>query len=192
MCSLLWRRGVFGPDFEVSDAGQYAILGKQFLEAAVTLEAAPAERKRLLFRPTLALAGHGLELMLKASALINGETPQTKGRAGHDIETLWNMPGCEAFRGHVLINARRAADEARTSGQYVDVPLPDELEAVIVDHVLALGGLHGDSTYPLRYRSSPATDAPRTPFLVRTLALCADDLVKRPSDFLISQFRTRI
>ena len=94
------RKAMIGPEFTVSDAGRYAVIAKQYMEAAQTLVAAAPHKQRMLFRPTLALAGHGLELMLKACTFLNGQTPATSGQVGHNIAKLWKSEVCEAVRGH--------------------------------------------------------------------------------------------
>ena len=175
-------------DFFETDAGQFASIAKQFLEGALTLDAAQKEKGRILFRPTLALAGQGLELMLKACLCINGITP-TKGREGHNIEKLWSNDACEPARGHVYVNARIVAGDDRSNGNYPDVPKEEDVLTLIQEYVLELGRLHGGGEYPLRYPANPNQTAPRTPFLVKSLWRTADDLVKRPNDFELRRFR---
>lgn len=74
--------------FFSTDAGRCAMIAKQFFEAATVLNHAQREKGRMLFLPTLMLAGQGLELMLKACVHLNGEVPPKSGRAGHDIVGL--------------------------------------------------------------------------------------------------------
>ena len=181
---------MIGPEFTHSDAGRYAIIAKQFMEAAQTLVAAAPHKQRMLFRPTLTLAGHGLEVMLKACTFLNGETPATSGQVGHNIAKLWESEVCEAVRGHVLINARNAADEARDQRVFSDVPRSDDVERLINEYVKELGSLHTKNL--LRYLSDPKTQAPRAPFLVQSLWRTSDDLLKRPNDFILNEFRERI
>ncbi len=178
-------------DFWSSDAGRHANMAKQFMEGALTLSAAQRNRGRILFLPTLALAGHGLELMLKACFFLNGQTPPTKGKEGHNIISLWSAEICEPVRGYVSANARRVAAEDRLSGDYPDVPEDEEILHLIEEYVIALGDLHGGiGGYPLRYPSNnPDQQAPRTPFLVKSLHCTADDLVKRPNEFELRHFR---
>lgn len=180
-------------DFFSSDAGQCAIVAKEFLEGALTLNAAQRDKGRILFRPTLALAGHGLELMLKACSYLNGQPPRTSGRKGHDIVSLWGADVCEPVRGHVFVNAHRVAAEDRASRDYPDVPDDDDILPLIEEYVIALGKLHGGTGgYPLRYPSDPGQKAPRTPFLVKTLWAAADDFVRRPNDFELRRFRGQV
>ncbi len=183
---------IIGPEYLDSEAGQIAVVAKQYMEAAKTLDAAPKDGRRLLFRPTLALAGHGLELMLKACVCLNGEAYPKAGREGHNIRKLWSWDVCEAVRGHVLINARLSVADSRVRQKYQDIPADDQVASLIDEYVGELGRLHGESNYALRYPSDSAIMAPRTPFLVETLWRTADDLVKRPTDFLLQQFRSRI
>jgi hypothetical protein len=136
----------------------------------------------------LALAGHGLELMLKACFHINGHMPPTKGKKGHDILALWAADVCEPIRGHVFVNAREVAEIDRASGQYPDVQGDDALR-LIEEYVTELCKLHGRDRYPLRYPTNEGQKAPRTPFLVKSLWRTADDLVKRPSAFDLNRFR---
>jgi hypothetical protein len=176
-------------DFFSSEAGQFASLAKAFLEGARVLDAAQPENGRMLFRPTLALAGHGLELMLKACFHINGLMPPTKGKKGHDILALWAADVCEPIRGHLFVNARIVAEIDRASGQYCDVPHDDDVLPLIEEYVTELCKLHGRDRYPLRYPADKGQKAPRTPFLVKSLWRTADDLVKRPNEFELSRFR---
>lgn len=175
-------------DFLSSDAGNFASLAKQFLEGALTLSDAQREKGSILFRPTLALAGHGLEVMLKACFCLNGHKPPDRGPKGHDIVNLWTSAICEPVRGHVFANARQTANEDRKSGDYHHVPDDDEVLPLIEEYVIALGELHGRAGYPIRYSTDPDQKAPRTPFLVRSLWRTADDLVKRPGEFELRRF----
>jgi hypothetical protein len=181
-----------GAEFWESEAGQLAVIAKQYMEAALVLSDAPPEQQRLIFRPTLALAGQALELLLKACISLNGETYPTSGKEGHDITKLWLLDYCAPIRGHVVINSRIAAAIAREKNVYPDVPKHEEVETLIVEYVEELGRLHGLKGYPLRYTAPASTTAPRTPLLVHSLWRTADDLVKRPSDFLLSEFQARI
>lgn len=178
-------------DFFSSDAGRFAKLAKQFLEGALTLDAAQSEKGEILFLPTLTLAGHGLELMLKSCVYLNGQTPKTKGGAGHDVVNLWRTDICEPVRRHVFINANCVADEVRSSETYLEVPEHDKIEPLIEEYVLELGKLHGDAPYPLRYPSAESQMAPTTPLLVKSLWRTSDDLVKRSPDFRMADPRRR-
>ena len=175
-------------DFFTSDAGQFAMLAKQFLEGARTLDAAQRDKGKILLRPTLALAGHGLELMLKACVYLNGQVPQTSGSRGHDIINLWDKDICESVKRHVFANACRIATEDRESGIYHDVPTQDEILPLIEEYVVSLGKLHGDAPYALRYPTNPDQMAPRTPLLVKSLWGASDDLLKRPNEFIMHDF----
>lgn len=174
-------------DFFSSDAGHFASLSKQFLEGALTLDLNQRDKGRILFRPTLALAGQGLELMLKACVCWNGQAPVTRGRAGHNIEILWDSDICEPVRRHVYANANVVAEEDRMENFYPDVPKEDEILSIIKVYVIALGKLHGEPPYALRYPAAPEQMAPRTPLLVKSLWRASDDFVKRPRDFLLPQ-----
>nr|WP_320142472.1 hypothetical protein [uncultured Cohaesibacter sp.] len=176
-------------DFFSSEAGQCASIAKQFLEGALTLDAAQRDKGPILFRPTLALAGHGLELMLKACFYLNGQEPPISGKKGHDIISLWERDICKPVKDHVFANANRVAEEDRASGAYLDVPEQDVVQAIIAEYVIELGKLHGNSPYKLRYAAPQNQKAPRTPLLVKSLWGASDDLVKRPNDFVLSNFR---
>lgn len=177
-------------DFFATDAGQHAALAKQFLEGAFTLDATQQKKGKILFVPTLALAGHGLELLLKASILLNGGTVPTKGRAGHSVADLWAEELCEPMRGHVYANANLVVQEDRENPLYIGILGENEdILALIEEYVVALGKLHGEGGYPLRYPSASDKEGPRTPLLVKSLWRTADDLVKRPTDFLLHRFR---
>lgn len=168
-----------------TEAGQFASLAKQYMEGARVLSEAQAERGKILFRPTLGLAGHGLELMLKACVLWNGERPITSGRAGHAVISMWESDTCAPLRGHLFANAIIVAMEARERGSYPDVPTEEDVLPAIDAYVRALGELHAGGGYPLRYPADPDTMAPRTPFLVESLWNTADGFVKRPDAFKI-------
>lgn len=175
-------------EFFASDAGQCAAIAKSFLEGAVVLDAAQRDNGRLLFRPTLALAAHGLELMLKSCFYLNDQKPPTKGRKRHDIVHLWQHDASEPLRGSVYVNALLVTAQARERDDYPDLPHDDDIVPLIDEYVIALGKLHGGDGYPLRYPSDPRVKAPRTPLLVKSLWGAADDLVKRPSDFKLPRF----
>jgi hypothetical protein len=174
-------------DFFSSEAGQFSVIAKQFLEGALTLdvERRKHNKSRMLFRPTLALAGHGLELMLKACVYLNGKEPTIKGRKGHDVLRLWNSDICEPVRRHVFANAILVSEEDRTSGIYHDVPEQNEIESIIAEYVVELGKLHGKAPYQLRYYASTNQTAPNSPLLVRSLWKTSDDFVKRPNEFML-------
>jgi len=175
-------------DFFSSEAGQFAGLAKAFLEGARVLDAAQPEIGRILFPPTLALAGHGLELILKACFFINGCEPTRRGNKGHRIELLWKAEICEPLRGAVYANARVVAEIDRSNSQYRGVPDDDNVLELIEEYVLELCNLHGENGYPLRYPAEQGREAPRTPFLVKSLWRTADDLVKRPREFELVSF----
>lgn len=158
------------------------------MEGARTLVQAQPEKGRILFRPTLALAGHGLEMLLKACFYLNQKSPPTRGPEGHNIIKLWSDDVSEPVRGAVYLNARLAAETARIENVYPDVPSNDDADSKIEEYVNALGKLHGDRGHVLRYPSAEGQLAPRSPFLVETLWRTADDMVKRPSDFELSRF----
>jgi hypothetical protein len=167
-------------------------MAKQFLEAALTLDAAQREKGRIVFLPTLALAGHGLELMLKACSFLNGHPAPTKGRAGHDIESLWRTEVCEPVRGHVSRSAIQVTAEARASGDYLGVPDNGDVLPLIEEYVIKLSKLHGVRGHPLRYPSDSNQIAPKTPFLVKSLWAAADELVRRPREFELRHFRGQV
>lgn len=182
--------GTMLADFFATDAGKHAALAKQFLEGALTLDAAQQGKGKILFVPTLALAGHGLELLLKSSILLNSGTVPTRGRAGHNVADLWAQALCEPVRGNVYANANFVVQEDRENPLYIGIPDENEvILALIEDYVVALAKLHGEGGYPLRYPSASDKKAPRTPLLVKSLWRTADDLVKRPSEFLLHRFR---
>ena len=175
-------------DFFSTDAGQRASMAKQYLEGALTLDAAQRVKGQILFLPTLALAGHGLELMLKACHFLNGKSPAEVKKYGHIIAKMCALDICEPIRGHVFANASWVAAEECANGAYPDSIKEAEVLPLIKEYVIALGKLHGEGDFPLRYPVDPNLEAPRTPFLVKSLWGAADDLVKRPSDFRLSNF----
>jgi hypothetical protein len=170
-------------DFFSSDAGKYASAAKQFLDGALTLLDAQGKEFQTLRRPTLALAGHGLELMLKACICWNGEKPKTSGKMGHDIPSMWSSAICRLVRDQVFANAKFVANEARLDQYLYGVPDDTEVLPLIEEYVLALAKLHAGGGHPLRYPADPAKEGPFNPFLVKSLWRTADDFVKRPNDF---------
>lgn len=175
-----------------SEGGEYASLAKQHLEGAFVLDRAQRRCGKILFRPTLLLAGQGLELMLKGCTVWNGDPINTSGRGGHALIEMWESDACEPVRGHVYVNATRVAAEDRDSGRYPDSVVEEDVLTTIEQMVRALADLHGmPKVYPLRYPADPDILAPRTPFLVKTLWATADDFVKRPSDFKLEVFHGR-
>lgn len=170
-------------------AGEHLIVACQYFAAATVLNDAQLTQGRVLLRPTLAIAGHGLELMLKAAMLWNGITPSTRGQEGHDIVAMWTRDICEPIRGYVYKNALEAAEVARSEGQYQRVPNSNEL-ALIGEYVLALASLHGSQPYSLRYPGAREVRGPVTPWLVSTLRMTAEDFLKQPAEFRLSRFRS--
>jgi hypothetical protein len=172
--------------FPDSDAGKFALLAKAFFEGALTLKDAMPSKGKVLFVPTLNLAAHGLELMLKAALLHNGRQPPTRGRPGHDIIGMWNEKEAEPVRCGLRRNAKIVHQIALHEAVYKGVAEVTEPAALAEEYVKALGELHGALTsYPLRYPESQPRLAPRAPLLVDALHRTADDFVKRPSEFLI-------
>ena len=173
-------------DFFSSEAGRLAGLSKSFLEGARVLDEAQLATGKILFPPTLALAGHGLELMLKCCFRINGLDPPTSGKRGHELKPLWEKDICEPLRNAVCANARLAANVDRSNPRYRGVPDDTKIPPLIEQAVLDLCRLQGEHGYPLRYPPETGKEAPRTPLLVKALWRTADDLVKRPADFVLS------
>lgn len=172
-------------DFFASKAGQFAGLAKSFLEGARVLDEARLVTGIILFPPTLALTGHGLELMLKACFHVNGYNPPTRGKKGHELEPLWLKDICEPLRSAVCANARLVAEYDRTNPRYRGVPDDADIPPLINQAVLDLCKLHGEEGYPLRYPPEDGKEAPRTPLLVKALWRTADDLLKRPAEFVL-------
>lgn len=177
--------------FHDTEAGSFAGLAKEQLEGAFVLDRAQRKCGKILFRPTLFLAGQGLELMLKGCMVWNGQPIKRSGGDGHKIIPMWDADACELIRGHMFGNASRIASQYRTSGRYPDAIAEDDVLSKIDEYVRALGSLHGGGGYPLRYPSDPGRIGPRTPFLVQTLWATADDFVKRPNDFKLDVFQGR-
>lgn len=180
-----WRLlvvGNTGDEFLASRAGRFASIAKEYLEGALVLDAAQLESGKVLFRPCLALAAHGLEQVLKACTFLNGEAPPTSGPEGHNILGMWNKDVCGPVRRQVQANALQVAAEDRATGKYTNVPEPDEIASLIEEYVTSLAKLHAKNW--LRYEAPKDTMAPRTPLLVKTLWRTSDDLVKRPCQFM--------
>ena len=169
-----------------SEAGKHAALAMSFFEGALTLKDAMPTKGNVLFVPTLNLAAHGLELMLKAAFLHNGRKPPQSGRAGHDIIGMWNEKEAGPVRCGVRTNADIVHQTALQDAVFKGVAEVTEPAALAEEYVKALGELHGAlASYPLRYPESERRLAPRAPLLVDALHRTADDFVKRPSEFLI-------
>ncbi|SFA53504.1 hypothetical protein SAMN04487972_11112 [Paracoccus halophilus] len=162
----------------------------EFLLGAKALNAASLEGTPFLQRPTLALAGHGLEMMLKACCYVNGRKPPSNGKKGHDIAALWQDDICLAVRLHVYIHAGYAVEEARLSGMFPDVPEDDEAQTLIEEYVKELCRLHGGTAgYPLRYPHECDEKAPPKHFVVDALCGAADDMAKSLSEFDLRHLR---
>ncbi|MEC9065750.1 MAG: hypothetical protein VX569_00550 [Pseudomonadota bacterium] len=160
----------------------------QYLMSALVWSDAQATEGRAVFRPTLALAGQGLELMLKACMLWNGKSPPLKGPQGHAIQDFWEDEVCEPVRGNAFANAEVVAEELRLAGSNPsDKSLEGDLIELVDKYVASLAGLHA-APYELRYPGDPATEGPRTPWFVRVLYRTADDFLKNPSDFKLRAF----
>lgn len=172
-----------GRGFFRTPAGKHIAYAKRHLEGALTLTEAMHDKGRILHLPALHLAGHGLELMLKAAILFNGGTVNT-GRGGHDIEQMWRRQEAEPVRIHVRINANIAHSIELEADRYCGVEGIEDAALLAEEYVLALGRLHAlAKKYPLRYPMDEAVEAPRAPLLVQALWRTSDDFVKRWDDF---------
>lgn len=173
--------------FHETEAGRFTQYAKRYLDAALELDCKRVKVGRVYDLPILALTGHALELLIKATCQINSNDYPW----GHDIVDVWNEPRVEPLRAHVLHNAICVYGEARESGLYSDNFDDDPME-LIQRYVSHLAQLHGDKTYLLRYPTredgSEPTQIPRTSFLVRTLHRTAENMCNQPMAFELSNF----
>lgn len=177
-------------DFTASPAGQCLLVSVQYLQAAHVLSEAQRTEGKALFLPTLALAGQGLELLLKSCMHWNSAPPPTRGPAGHAVKDFWELEVCEPIRGHIFVNAQIALEEAKRAGVKPTDGLPEgDPITLIAEYVLVLARLHGEHPYPLRYPTIQSTVAPRTPWMVSVLHMTAQDFLKRPEGFKLARFR---
>ena len=176
-------------DFFSTDAGEHLLIAAQYSRAARVLADALNAQGRVLFRPALSLAGHGLEMLLKSCMYWNDRQPPNRGPKGHAIELFWQDDVCEPIRAHIFKNAIDIAAEEEARGRTVAEGLPSgDLRELIEEYVLALGKLHGEQPLALRYVAPEDTVAPRPGWLVQVLERTTDDFVKRPDDFKLAQF----
>lgn len=124
-------------NFHDTEGGAFASLAKEHFEGALVLDRAQGKRGKILFRPTLFLAGQGLELMLKGCSVWNGQEIKRRGPAGHDINAMWQSDACEPVRGHTFVNAIRLAAEYRDSGMHPDVVAEEDVIPTIDEYVRA-------------------------------------------------------
>nr|KPN28054.1 hypothetical protein KS05_06900 [Rhizobium brockwellii] len=170
-------------DFHETDAGKFISRAKCFLEAARVLDNKMVDgRSHMLFAPALHLAGHGLELLLKGCLIHNG---QSKVRAfGHRINEMWAVDLVEPLRLAAGRNADITHLEAVASGMFPDAENINNPREVFEEYRSALGELHAETkVFPIRYPTDDDRVGPKTPLLVGTLWLTADDYVKRPDEF---------
>lgn len=100
-------------EFFDTEAGRHIAYAKQYLEGALTLDEAQKIKGKILRLPTLALASHGLELMLKACIYLNVHESNARGRnghkiarmCGHKVAAMWGLDICEPVRRHALFHA---------------------------------------------------------------------------------------
>lgn len=173
-------------NFHKTEVFSFASLAKEYFEGAWALDEAQRDHGKILFRPTLFLAGQGLELMLKACTVCNAQRINRSGRGGHDIVGMWLSDACEPIRRSVFENSVRLAVDYRQSGEYPDVLSDKEVVATIDEYVRAPGVLHGGGGTLCGTQQDQRQKAPRTPFLVKTLYATADDFIRRPSDFSLA------
>lgn len=166
-------------NFSDAPSGRFAITAVEFLHAALILDSARMQEGKILFRPTLALAGHGLELILKACLKLNGGSSDFKGRSGHDLWPMWEDNRCVILRQIFLVHAKEVLFRAQQNDSYYDVPKPDDYE-LIMPMVKELCDLH--SKYELRYRMQDSS-APPTPWLVKTLYETSNEFFRQPNLF---------
>lgn len=171
-------------EFNTSEAGRYAAHASQILAGAQILSEARLSSTRRLVLPMLNLAGHGLELLLKACILLNGGQPATSRGQGHDVKTMWARDDCAPVREHIFYNSKIAVFEARKEGLYPDIPQDDEVSGLIEEYILALAELHGmPRDYPLRYPANGNYSGPRSPMLPKALDMTAQDFCRNSTNF---------
>ena len=172
--------------FEASPAGQHSLLALQFFEGARVLSDAQREKGRVLFRPTLMLAGHGLELLVKSCILLNGGTPDRSGRGGHQIFQMWDGDDCSLLRKRTVENALEVVRADRRAATYPDVPADSEVPECVQALIAELCMLHGEKKYPLRYpQSDRKKTGPSTPLLVKALYETSYDFVRNQCQFAL-------
>jgi hypothetical protein len=179
-------------DFKDTAAGQFAITAVEYMKAALVLDQARLKEGKVLFRPTLHLAAHGLELILKACLTLNGHPGTFRGREGHNLWPMWEDDRCSTLRQNVLNNAKTVLVKDQYNDRYGgDVPCPENYQSIL-DILKVLCALHSEqsetrksSVDHLRYRMEKK-DAPHTPWLVKTLYETSDDFLRQPNHFKLS------
>jgi hypothetical protein len=149
------------------------------LYAALILDAERVGAGKILFRPTLHLAGHALELLLKACLCLNGQTKDAASKHGHNIWPLWESMECNVLRKQVIFRAKRLAKVDQRNENHPEVQTSAEIESIEAP-IKKLCDLHKENL--LRYREG-SKQAPDNPRLVKTLYETSDDFFRQPSHF---------
>lgn len=110
-----------------------------------------------LWVPTLTAAAQGLEHIVKACLYLNGATPETSGRAGHNIPDMWQHPACAQLHSRVRFQAYSVTKEIQTH-HYFGMISPDDAGDVATEAILVLAELQFSNK--LRYTPKDDERAP--------------------------------
>jgi hypothetical protein len=171
-------------DFLESDQGKVIARSKQFLAAAETLMRSSEyeDRPKLLLAPTLHLAAHGIELLLKFPHFRAGMSAGAVGSAyGHDLKKLWADERARTIRELAKDSAALAWEAARESARWDD-DFRGSPEELVEEFLSRLAELHGkDTNFGLRYLLPAAATGPRPGLIVDTFLDVSDRVLKNPS-----------
>ena len=163
------------------DAIKWFTQSYRFLYAANTLmNSSEYKQTNALFTPTLHMAAHGIELLLKANLLYLGvDARKIRNSFGHDLRALWLYDLNCKLRNEAEEIAANVWMSAHASRNYVD-SFDGDPKALLVEYLFALSDLHTSaSNYALRYISDDSTLAPLPYLLVETFYESSDRQLRR-------------
>jgi hypothetical protein len=169
---------VISSNYFATESGQILYQAHRYLSAARLLRFSETWKtdSNLIQTPTLHLAAHGTELLLKFRLLEQGKSQAAVANEfGHDLAKLWAANA--EVRQLILEYAETAWRMARGSGQYQD-DFTGNPRCMLMGALNKLAGLHSRRTnYGLRYTLPPNTLAPRPAFLIDAFGDAAAHLV---------------
>ncbi|MBK1793528.1 hypothetical protein JHL21_03355 [Devosia sp. WQ 349] len=165
-------------DYLKTQSGKLAVASYRYFEAAKTIFL-HTDNGRIALAPTLHLAAHGLEVLLKSALTYQGySAAEVQADFGHDIRKMWDHPKCSKIREVALDNCANAELEALATKRLAGPPnkRPRELLAkAIVDLSIA----HSKQPLPLRYASDDRKVPPPHIFIYTFLPL-SEEAIHNP------------
>ena len=175
-------------NFYETDHCKLLVVANRFLLAANVLRhSSEYKNTKVLFKPTLHLTAHGIEVLLKANLVGSGfALEDIRKQYGHEICGLWDHDKNRLLRGEAFVEARKAWEQAQGGSSWQDTFNSDP-EQLLEEYLRAISALHTrESEYALRYIAAPEIKGPRPHLLLDTFLPIADLCMRQPSVLLVS------